>query len=40
MRFVRRGVQKLILAVSVVLMFFTLYVLNVEPENVDKVATM
>lgn len=40
MRYVRRGVQKLILAISVVLILFTIYVLNIEAENVDKSATM
>ncbi|XP_034484928.1 uncharacterized protein LOC117789874 [Drosophila innubila] len=40
MRFVRRGVQKCVLVSCVLLMFFTLYMLNEQPQNVDKSLTI
>jgi len=40
MRFARRGVQKFVLVSCVLLMFFTLYMLNEQPQNVDKSLTM
>ncbi|XP_034112705.2 uncharacterized protein LOC117573538 isoform X1 [Drosophila albomicans] len=40
MRIPRRGVQKCILVSCVLLMFFTLYILNVQEQNVDKSLTI